>query len=98
MSEHNNIEPSPEAARASAHRLALQDDLSKLDKSIIAAFNRQHPGSFERNWPEDFSHENGMYENICLHCTKHFLGYKRRMTCKHCATTSAEKKDGEREV
>ncbi|BDD79907.1 hypothetical protein [Burkholderia phage FLC9] len=79
------IGPSPEAAKASATVAGLQADRSKLDSAIVAAFNRQHPGSFARNWPEDFPHENGMYECICLHCRHHFLGYKRRMTCKSCA-------------
>lgn len=40
----------------------------------------------EGNWVEDFSHENGNYMNICCVCQKEFLGHKRRVVCKKCAT------------
>lgn len=39
----------------------------------------------ERNWTEDFPHENGKYLNTCSSCGKGFLGYKRRVICKLCA-------------
>ncbi len=38
------------------------------------------------DWPEDFSHENGNYDNICCHCGKVFRGHKRRVCCKSCAS------------
>lgn len=38
----------------------------------------------EHDWPEDFPHENGNYENKCGQCSATFFGYKRRMTCKAC--------------
>jgi len=38
----------------------------------------------ERDWTEDFSHENGNYLNKCLKCNKLFYGYKRRCICKLC--------------
>ena len=38
----------------------------------------------ERDWTEDFSHENGMYENICHVCHLSFCGHKRRVVCKKC--------------
>ncbi len=38
-----------------------------------------------RNWPEDFSHENGKYQCRCSTCGSTFLGHKRRVTCKVCA-------------
>jgi len=38
-----------------------------------------------RDWQEDFSHENGNYECICVHCAKHFIGHKRRIFCKYCS-------------
>jgi hypothetical protein len=44
---------------------------------------------YEGNWPEDFAHENGNYENICTTCKKHFLGHKRRCRCKVCAQQEA---------
>lgn len=40
----------------------------------------------ERNWPEDFNHENGQYFNRCIECDKEFMGHKRRMVCKKCYT------------
>jgi len=41
----------------------------------------------ERSWPEDSSHENGNYSNICVHCLRGFVGHKRRPSCKVCAAT-----------
>ncbi len=37
-----------------------------------------------RNWTEDFPHENGKYVNHCINCHKEFLGHKRRVICKPC--------------
>jgi len=37
-----------------------------------------------KNWPEDFSHENGNYINTCMRCNEKFLGHKRRVVCKQC--------------
>ncbi len=37
------------------------------------------------DWTEDFSHENGNYQNRCIHCDCLFMGHKRRVTCKVCA-------------
>lgn len=67
----------------------------KLIEGIVAGFNRRNPGSEKCHWTEDFVHENGIYENICCVCTKHFLGYKRRVICKVCSTLPPEKKDAE---
>lgn len=39
----------------------------------------------ERNWTEDFSHENGEYQNLCIQCGCIFIGHKRRHICKVCA-------------
>ena len=44
----------------------------------------------ERDWPEDFSHENGAYMNRCIHCSQTFTGYKRRVVCKVCDTSRAK--------
>ena len=38
----------------------------------------------ERDWTEDFTHENGNYENTCIRCRNSFLGHKRRVVCKKC--------------
>jgi hypothetical protein len=40
-----------------------------------------HP---ERNWPEDYEHENGNYINTCSVCKLAFRGHKRRVWCRMC--------------
>lgn len=51
---------------------------------------REQAQAPQRDWPEDFSHENGNYSNRCGDCGQHFVGHKRRITCKHCATAWKE--------
>lgn len=41
----------------------------------------------EKDWPEDWPHENGMYYCRCIHCKEQFLGYKRRVVCRECDVT-----------
>lgn len=41
-------------------------------------------GQSNRDFPEDFEHENGMYYCNCRVCGQHFIGYKRRVVCKVC--------------
>lgn len=56
------------------HRLGIRDTpdiLHKRDES-------------DRDWKEDFSHENGNYMNTCMYCKLMFYGYKRRVVCKIC--------------
>jgi hypothetical protein len=38
-----------------------------------------------RDWPEDWSHENGRYLCLCVNCETQFYGHKRRVVCKVCA-------------
>jgi RNase P subunit RPR2 len=40
----------------------------------------------DRDWTEDFHHENGQYMNVCIKCEQTFIGYKRRFICKLCYT------------
>lgn len=41
----------------------------------------------DADWPEDFAHDNGMYLCRCRGgCGVQFIGHKRRMTCRVCAT------------
>ncbi len=47
----------------------------------------------ERDWPEDANLENGQYSCRCYKCGNEFVGYKRRIACKICATEV--KKDGQ---
>jgi hypothetical protein len=41
----------------------------------------------DKDWPEDFNHENGRYQCRCVVCGGMFYGHKRRVVCKECATT-----------
>jgi hypothetical protein len=38
----------------------------------------------DRDWKEDFTHENGNYMNGCMYCKQMFYGHKRRVVCKIC--------------
>lgn len=38
------------------------------------------------DWSEDFGHENGNYQRRCVSCGELFIGHKRRVTCKVCAS------------
>lgn len=40
----------------------------------------------EKDYPEDWHHENGQYYCRCVHCKELFIGYKRRVVCKECST------------
>ena len=51
--------------------------------------NSDHP---EKNWTEDFSHENGNYMNNCIRCNDDFFGHKRRVICKVCSNITADPK------
>jgi len=42
------------------------------------------PEHSERDWTEDFPHENGNYTNKCSNCGEYFFGHKRRPLCKLC--------------
>ena len=42
------------------------------------------PTLSKHDWPEDWSHENGMYYCRCIDCKERFIGYKRRIVCKSC--------------
>ena len=41
-------------------------------------------GDEPRNWPEDYSHENGKYTCHCAICNSEFTGHKRRVICRVC--------------
>lgn len=48
----------------------------------------------EHDWPEDFIHENGNYQNKCCHCKTLFIGHKRRQSCKKCSEDGMSKYTG----
>jgi hypothetical protein len=43
-------------------------------------------GVNSRDWCEDFTHENGNYNCKCSCCGLIFVGHKRRVVCRKCAT------------
>lgn len=49
----------------------------------------------DRNWTEDFSHENGKYINKCTICSHYFIGHKRRVICKKCDPLVKEEEQDE---
>lgn len=67
-------------ARLTEHRKTLQRRLMDLNVTIALVRTK---GS-ERDWTEDFLHENGLYQCYCARCEKNFLGHKRRLICKCC--------------
>lgn len=44
------------------------------------------PVESDRDWREDFGHENGRYICHCFKCNAQFYGHKRRIICKLCHT------------
>jgi hypothetical protein len=54
---------------------------------MAPTLNTDHlgPGKETRDWPDDFSHENGCYQCRCYKCERMFYGHKRRVFCNDCA-------------
>ena len=48
------------------------------------------PEGETRNWIEDASHRNGKYLCCCFKCNQVFIGHKRRVLCKLCASSEVE--------
>lgn len=65
------------------HRQWILDQLNELfgDKPAVVSGEVAN----ERDWSEDFKHENGNYSCRCSTCKESFQGHKRRMFCKLCA-------------
>lgn len=62
--------------------------VNRAKAMLSATPTSAQPGGGEgksRDWTEDFSHENGNYQNVCCKCASHFMGHKRRVICKQCA-------------
>jgi len=38
----------------------------------------------DKDWIEDWKHDNGMYMGTCGQCKGEFIGHKRRHLCKEC--------------
>jgi hypothetical protein len=56
-----------------------------MTKSTTGAPTSANP----KDWPEDFSQENGNYECRCVYCKGSFVGHKRRVVCKQCRPMDA---------
>jgi 2,4-dienoyl-CoA reductase-like NADH-dependent reductase (Old Yellow Enzyme family) len=69
-------------AALTAHRKDLQRRLMVLNMTIAIV---RAKGS-DRDWPEDFLHENGLYNRHCHRCNQTFLGNKHRLICKPCSS------------
>ncbi len=62
---------------------AVQPDAAGLSAGGGAVGPFRHD---PRDWTEDYAQENGNYMCLCGECWREFFGYKRRVTCKTCAT------------
>jgi len=51
--------------------------------------NENDTAAAERDWKDDFPHDNGMYENTCYTCRNRFMGNKHRRICKACDKAAA---------
>ena len=60
-------------AEAINEKLEREKDRIKQEIKIIGV-----------DWTEDFSHENGNYQNRCICCSIIFTGHKRRKLCYEC--------------
>ena len=61
-------------------------DKEKTERCIDEFADALADDSVERNWREDYLHENGRYVCSCIRCNKYFIGHKRRVICKECAS------------
>ena len=43
-----------------------------------------------RDWPQDFTHENGNYQCGCGVCGMLFYGHKSRVVCRVCASPNVK--------
>lgn len=69
----------------------IESELADLNKEIEDEKRKQAmPSHSERDWVEDFSHENGNYTCKCCKCGMLFYGHKRRPICKVCASKEIE--------
>lgn len=61
-------------------------DITDLPEESKAELRMLHARKYSpRDWTEDFAHENGRYQNHCIHCGQLFIGHKRRVGCNQCA-------------
>jgi len=82
------------------HKERKDDNFTSLHRvrNFLKEFAEAKPTNTEaveeqkkRDWPEDYSHENGNYMNFCKKCDKEFFGHKRRTRCKLCSAEAVDK-------
>jgi hypothetical protein len=68
-------------------------NLKELGREVIEVYLSPLPApeskEANRDWDEDFNHENGNYQCHCGVCGNYFIGHKRRVRCKVCAAIPA---------
>ncbi len=62
-----------------------QNQIDLMDKLILSNVSDMLIDKSNRDWKEDFKHENGNYKCNCGKCGNHFYGHKRRVRCKLCS-------------
>ena len=62
-----------------------QNQIDLMDKLILSNVSDMLIDKSNRDWKEDFKHENGNYKCTCGKCENHFYGHKRRVRCKLCS-------------
>jgi len=63
----------------------MQEDAEKMMYTAQEGSLLDRIWNKERDWAEDFAHENGKYINKCKHCKHEFLGSKYRRACRQCS-------------
>lgn len=69
---------------AIADRDGAQTNWAAVRARVAELLQAVDGGIQARDYPEDASHENGNYQNICCHCDQPFIGHKRRVSCRKC--------------
>ena len=62
----------------------MSDQTAKEVQTRWETYMSLKPQHTDRDFTEDFVHENGLYECACTQCRSKFYGHKRRLTCKTC--------------
>jgi len=88
-------EPISDAQIEAIGKTAIAWALGKPPMSMVevcrAALQQEgERAATDHDWPQDWSHENGQYENICDDCNTPFIGGKYRRQCRRCAALQQE--------
>ena len=84
-----------ECRKPNIHRESARDMMRSAEAKADAALAASGSGEAkedlpeDRDWKDDFQHDNGNYECMCFECGRNFYGHKRRVVCKVCASKPA---------